>query len=135
MTNHPTHSRGLPHLWDMSLDVITHGTTLAKCSKKSYWQGLDQVWVTKCTFFSSTEFKVNDLYFMWHISYVTVEEEMWTVQVNASGVIMDLKVKESALLRYSVKIPKFKRNVDLMAKVTFNIKWYERQEGHRSVSR
>ena len=44
-------------------------------------------------FFSSTDFKVNDLYFMWRISYVTAEEEMWTVQVNAFGVIMDLKVK------------------------------------------
>lgn len=30
---------------------------------------------------------------MWRISYVTAEEEMWTVQVNAFGVIMDLKVK------------------------------------------
>lgn len=44
-------------------------------------------------FFSSTDFKVSDLYFMRLISYVTVEEEMWTVQVNAFGVIMELEVK------------------------------------------
>lgn len=55
---------------DMNPDVITHGTTLAKWSKKSHWQGLDQVWVTKCTFSHpptsrSTIFILCGIYLMW----------------------------------------------------------------------